>query len=266
MKYSKSKQRLGSEIGEMNKSRIARDFYRKVFNENLINLQDGDARKEIVNQFFDDPVNKKAGWHKTKDRRFFRLAFSKVAKENNFNPMSVGVTPEPHRSKTQKGTTQINVKTKQKNVPPLHETITTEQLKEQGKSPLPIPQTPTLQGQEAQAVYYSAQSVGQIFETLFNLFSTRLDVSPLNQNERIALGESWSPIFNEYFSGQSKWVMPIIITAPIVLQRVAEFAKAKKEKQLKEQYGIEDPAPAKEPAKPKQKSKWDNLDFGKTKS
>ena len=265
MKYSKSKQRVESEIGEMNKSRIARDFYRKVFNDNLINLQDGDARKEIVNQFFADPVNKKAGWHSTKDRRFFRMAFLKISKENNFNPMSVGVTPEVHRSKTQKGTTQINVKTKQKNVPPLHETITTEQLKEQGKSPLPIPQTPTLQGQEAQAVYYSAQSVGQIFETLFNLFSTRLDVSPLNQNERIALGEAWSPIFNEYFSGQSKWVMPVIITAPIVLQRVAEFAKAKKEKQLKEQYGMEDIPPTKEPAKPKPKSKWDNLEFGKTK-
>jgi len=250
----------------MNKSRIARDFYRKVFNDNLINLQDGDSRKEIVNQFFADPVNKKAGWHSTKDRRFFRMAFLKISKENNFNPMSVGVTPEVHRSKTQKGTTQINVKTKQKNVPPLHETITTEQLKEQGKSPLPIPQTPTLQGQEAQAVYYSAQSVGQIFETLFNLFSTRLDVSSLNQNERIALGEAWSPIFNEYFSGQSKWVMPVIITAPIVLQRVAEFAKAKKEKQLKEQYGMEDIPPTKEPAKPKTKSKWDNLDFGKTKS
>ena len=89
--YSKSKQRLGSEIGELNKSRIARDFYRKVFNDNLINLQDGDARKEIVRSIFRlDPENKKAGWHKTKDRRFFRLAFSKVAKENNFNPMSVG--------------------------------------------------------------------------------------------------------------------------------------------------------------------------------
>ena len=233
----------------------------------MINLEDGDARKEIVNQFFDDPVNKKAGWHKTKDRRFFRLAFSKVAKENNFNPMSIGVTPEPHRSKTQKGTTQINVKTKQKNVPPLHETITTEQLKEQGKSPLPIPPTSQLQQQQAQAVYYSAQSVGQIFETFFNIFSTRLEISPLNQNERIALGEAWSPIFNEYFQGQSKWVMPVIITAPIVLQRVAEFAKAKKEKELKEKYGMDETETKQPPpVKPKPKSKWDNMDFGKTKS
>ena len=261
----KLKQRVESEIGELNKSRIARDFYRKIFNDNLINLQDSDARKEIVDQFFDNPENKKAGWHKTKDRRFFRLAFSKVAKENNFNPLAVGVTPEPHRSKTQKGTTKFNVKTKQKNPPPLKEEVTTEQLKEQGKSPLPIPATPGLQQQQAQATYYSAQSVGQIFETFFNIFSSRLEISPLNQNERIALGEAWSPIFNEYFSGQSKWVMPVIITAPIVLQRVAEFAKAKKERELKEKYGMEDaPPPPKEPAKPKPASKWDKMDFGKT--
>ena len=261
----KLKQRVESEIGELNKSRIARDFYRKIFNDNLINLQDSDARKEIVDQFFDNPENKKAGWHKTKDRRFFRLAFSKVAKENNFNPLAVGVTPEPHRSKTQKGTTKFNVKTKQKNPPPLKEEVTTEQLKEQGKSPLPIPATPGLQQQQAQATYYSAQSVGQIFETFFNIFSSRLEISPLNQNERIALGEAWAPIFNEYFSGQSKWVMPVIITAPIVLQRVAEFAKAKKERELKEKYGMEDPPPpTKEPAKPKPASKWDKMDFGKT--
>ena len=259
---------MESEVEKLNKSRIARDFYRKIFNDNLINLQDGDARKEIVDQFFDLPENKKAGWHKTKDRRFFRLAFSKVAKENNFNPMSVGVVPEPHRSKTQKGTTKFNVKTKQKNPPPLKEEITTEQLKQQGKSPLPLPATPALQQQQAQAVYYSAQSVGQIFETFFNIFSSRLEISPLNQNERIALGEAWAPIFNEYFSGQSKWVMPVIITAPIVLQRVAEFAKAKKERELKEKYGMDDapPPPTKEPAKPKPASKWDKMDFGKTNS
>ena len=36
----------------MNKSRVARDLWRKVFNDNLINLQDSDARKEIVNQLY----------------------------------------------------------------------------------------------------------------------------------------------------------------------------------------------------------------------
>ena len=96
----------------MNKSRVARDLYRKVFNDNLINLSDGDARKQIVREFLNDPVNKKAGWHQ-KDARFFRLAFQKVAKENNFNVMSINMTPTPSRSKTQKGTMNINVKSKQ---------------------------------------------------------------------------------------------------------------------------------------------------------
>ena len=242
----------------MNKSRIARDFYRKVFNDNLINLSDGDARKEIVNQFFDDPVNKKAGWHKTKDRRFFRLAFSRVAKENNFNPLSVGVTPTPSRAKTQKGTTQFNIKSKVKNPPPLQETPTTEQLKKDGKSPQPIPSTPILQQQQDQAAYYSAQSVGQICETIFNIAFTRMGVDPITQNERIALGESWSPIFNKYLSGHNEMIMPILITIPIVLARLAQAAKLKKEKELKDQYGI-DP---KKPEPIKKKSAWENMSHG----
>ena len=97
----------------MNKSRVARDLWRKVFNDNLINLSDGDARKQVVSEFLADPVNKKAGW-KSKDARFFRLGFQKVAKENNFNVMNVGVTPTPSRSKTQKGTMNINVKSNKK--------------------------------------------------------------------------------------------------------------------------------------------------------
>jgi hypothetical protein len=85
----------------MNKSRVARDLWRKVFNDNLIDLKDSDARKQVVREFLDDPVNKKAGW-KSKDARFFRLGFNKVAKENNFNVMNVGVTPTPSRSKTKR--------------------------------------------------------------------------------------------------------------------------------------------------------------------
>ena len=34
----------------MNKSREARDLWRKVFNDNLINLSDGDARKGVPQQ------------------------------------------------------------------------------------------------------------------------------------------------------------------------------------------------------------------------
>jgi len=243
----------------LNKSRIARDFYRKVFNDNLINLQDGDARKEIVDQFFNDPVNKKAGWHRTKDRRFFRLAFSKVAKENNFNPLSVGVTPTPARSKTQKGTTQFNVKSRLKNPPPLQESLTTDQIKKDGKAPMPIPSTPILQQQQDQASYYSAQSVGQICETIFNIAFTRMGADPISQNERIALGEAWSPIFNKYLSGHNEMIMPVLITAPIILSRLAQMAKLKKEKELKERYGLKD-----KPKEEKRKSNWSDLSFGKT--
>jgi len=78
----------------MNKSRVARDLWRKVFNDNLINLSDGDARKGVVRDFLNDPINKKAGW-KSKDARFFRLGFQKVAKENNYNVMSIGVHQLP---------------------------------------------------------------------------------------------------------------------------------------------------------------------------
>ena len=97
----------------MNKSRVARDLWRKVFNDNLINLSDSDARKQVVREFLADPVNKKAGW-KSKDARFMRLGFQKVAKENNVNVMNLGLQPTPSRSKTNKGTMNINVKTKQK--------------------------------------------------------------------------------------------------------------------------------------------------------
>jgi hypothetical protein len=83
----------------------------------------------------------------------------------------------------------INVKSKQKNPSPMTESIKppTEEEKKFGA----LPQTPQLeQNQQAQATYYSAQSVGQIFETIFNIFSTRLGCTPLSQNERIALGEA----------------------------------------------------------------------------
>ena len=124
----------------MNKSRVARNLWRKVFNDNLINLSDGDARKQVVRDFLNDPVNKKSGW-KSKDARFFRLGFQKVAKENNFNVMNVGVTPTPSRSKTNKGSMNINVKSKQKNPPQMG-----EQLKkpEEGKGLGALPTTPQL--------------------------------------------------------------------------------------------------------------------------
>lgn len=245
----------------MNKSRVSRDLWRKVFNDNIINLSDGDARKQVVKDFLDDPVNKKAGW-KSKDARFFRLGFQKVAKENNFNVMNIGVTPTPSRSQTNKGTMNINVKTKQKNPAPMAESIKppTDQEKKFGR---PIPTTPQLEEQQAQAVQYSTQSVGQIFETLFNIFSTRFKCSPLSQNERIALGEAWAPIFNEYFTGHSLWVMPVVISAPIMLSRLAEIQKMKKEREIKERYGM-DAVPKEQ--QPKKKSAWENMSHGENKT
>ena len=245
----------------MNKSRVARDLWRKVFNDNLIDLKDSDARKQVVSEFLNDPVNIKAGWKK-KDARFMRLGFQKVAKENNFNVMNIGVTPTPSRSKTQKGSMSINVKTKQKNPPPMGEAIKppTEEQKKFGA----LPQTPQLEGQQAQATYYTAQSVGQIFETIVNIISARTGCTPLSQNERIALGEAWLPIFTEYFSGEnSKWVMVAIITIPIALRILSEIQQKKKEKELKEKYGM-DEVPQKEI--PKKKSAWENMSHGENKA
>ena len=75
-----------------------------------------------MREFLNDPVNKKSGW-KSKDARFFRLGFNTVAKENNFNPLSVGVTPTPARSKTTKGSMHLNVKSNEKKVPPIVEEL-----------------------------------------------------------------------------------------------------------------------------------------------
>ena len=245
----------------MNKSRVARDLWRKVFNDNLINLSDSDARKQVVKEFLNDPVNKKSGW-KSKDARFFRLGFQKVAKENNFNVMNIGVTPTPSRSKTNKGSMNINVKSKQKNPPPMGEAIKppTEEQKKFGA----LPQTPQLENQQAQATYYTAQSVGQIFETIVNIISARTGCTPLSQNERIALGEAWMPIFVEYFSGEnSKWVMVAVITIPIALRILSEIQQKKKEKELKEKYGM-DEVPKEQ--LPKKKSAWENMSHGENKA
>ena len=66
-------------------------------------------------------------------------------------------------------------------------------------------------------------------------------------------------MFNEYFAGNSIWVMPIIVSAPIVLTRFAEIQKIKKEQEIKERYGIDEI-----PKEPKQtkKSSWENMSHG----
>ena len=135
----------------MNKSRVARDLWRKVFNDNLIDIRDADARKQVVSEFLADPVNKKEGW-KSKDARFFRLGLQSVAKENNINLLNAGITPTPIRNKTHKGNLNLNVKSKQKKIPEM-KAVTSEETKEKPKFGA-LPQTPQLQGQQAQAVYY----------------------------------------------------------------------------------------------------------------
>lgn len=100
----------------MNKSRVARDLWRKVFNDNLIDIRDADARKQVVSEFLADPINRKEGW-KSKDARFFRLGLQSVAKEQNINLLNAGITPTPIRNKTQKGNLNLNVKSKQKKMP-----------------------------------------------------------------------------------------------------------------------------------------------------
>ena len=84
------------------------------FNENLIDLNNSDARKKVVNDFFADPINKKAGWHPTKDRRQFRLAFNKVARENKLNMHDIGMKPEAITAKSTKGSMNISAKTDEK--------------------------------------------------------------------------------------------------------------------------------------------------------
>ena len=242
---------------KLNKSRVCRDFWRKVFNDDLINLQDSDARKEIVDQFFAEPANK--GWNRTKDKRFMRSAFAKVAKENNFNVMSIGVTPTPSRSKTQKGSTQFNVKSKEKQVPPTITAPTQEQLKnDKGKLNIPTQQQIT-QGQMAQASVYTSQTVGQMFAVPLNLLFTRLGASPLTQQEIVALGEAWLPVANMYLTGNSIFVMPVLITVPILLQRLAEVKLKKKETEIKEKYKVDDqPEPVEKPTS----NKWSDMSHG----
>ena len=57
--------------------------------------------------------------------------------------------------------------------------------------------------------------------------------------------------------------MVAIITLPIVLQRVAEVSKLKKEKELKEKYGM-DEIPKEEPVR--KKSAWEDMSHGKEKT
>ena len=87
----------------MNKSAVAREFWRKIFNENVIDLRNGDARKSVVSDFLNDPQNQKDGWNNTSDKRFFRAALDKIMRENGKSTSSIGIKPEPKRSSSKAG-------------------------------------------------------------------------------------------------------------------------------------------------------------------
>ena len=89
----------------LNKSKIAREFWRDIIDNNKIDLSNSDARKSVVNEFLNNPENK--GW-RTADKRFFRLAFDKVSREFGKTTAQYGVKPEPKRTKKQSGTMNYN--------------------------------------------------------------------------------------------------------------------------------------------------------------
>ena len=86
----------------MNKSQLSRDFWRKIFDENKIDLRNSDQRNAAVNSFLADPQNKKAGW-KQADKRFFRLSLDKIFRERGISAHSKGIKPIPQQSQKNHG-------------------------------------------------------------------------------------------------------------------------------------------------------------------
>ena len=234
---------------KINKSKVAREFWRKIFKDNLIDLRNSDARKSVVADF----ISQNQGWNAATDKRFFRLAFDKVSREFGTSTSKFGVKPEPSRVKKTVGTMGINVKSDEKKVHPLFQ----QKEKEQPQKNPNIPTAQQLNQQQEQAVNYSAQSIASIFDTMFNIFCSRYPMcDKLSEGEKATLGDAWLPIFNEYFQTGSKWVLPAIVTLPIILVRFAQYNAAKKEKDLKKKYDIPETEPTPE------KSKWSDMQFG----
>ena len=225
----------------MNKSQISRDFWRRIFDDNKIDLRNSDQRNAAVNEFLANPENIKAGWKKS-DRRFFRLSLDKIMRERGISAHSKGIKPIPQTNQKQSGSMRMNIKTDEKKVHEQAKTITSEQLAETG--------TEAQQQQNelvTQAAYYTAENVAIVFDTMFNLLHARYpECSKLTFEEKRNLGESWRPIFDKYLSDKGGiWVMPILALVPVLLQRVAEMNAAKKEREMKEDFGIDDKDPEK---------------------
>ena len=229
----------------LNKSKIAREFWRDIIDNNKIDLSNSDARKEAVNQFLKNPENK--GW-KAADRRFFRLGFDKICKEKGISPASFGIKPEPKRIKTKTGQMNFNIKTDEKKVHPLLQKEDQEENKDQPKEPKEkqhdVKTAQQLTEQQAAAIY-TGDSVAGIFDMMFNILHSRFpECSPLTPQEKRALGEAWYPLFNEYLAGTGgKWIMPIVVTAPICIVRFSEFQRKKKESEIEDEILKDMPQP-----------------------
>jgi len=215
----------------MNKSQLSRDFWRRIFDDNKIDLRNADQRNAAVNAFLADPQNKKAGW-KQADKRFFRLSLDKIFRERGIDSHSKGVKPIAQQSQKTAGAFKMNIKTDEKKTQgaPQTKPITTQELEQTGQESSATP--------EQQAAYYTAENVAIVFDTMFNLLHARFpECSKLSFEEKRNLGESWRPIFDKYLSDKGGiWIMPILATAPVLLVRAAEINTAKKAEEMKKDY------------------------------
>jgi len=216
----------------MNKSQISRDFWRRIFDDNKIDLRNSDKRNAAVNEFLANPENIKAGWKKS-DRRFFRLSLDKIFRERGISSHSKNIKPITQTAQKQAGSMRMNIKTDEKKV---HTTqakpITTQELQQSG-------QEAKQQGApEQQAAYYTAENVAVIFDTMFNLLHARYPAcSKLSPDEKSNIGESWRPIFDKYLADKGGiWIAPILATVPILLVRVAEYNRELKSDEMKKDF------------------------------
>lgn len=118
-------------LGFLNKSQISRDFWRRIFDENKIDLRNSDQRNAAVNEFLANPENKKAGW-KQADKRFFRLSLDKIMRERGISAHSKGIKPIPQTNQKQSGSMRMNIKTDEKKVHEQPKTVTSQELAETG--------------------------------------------------------------------------------------------------------------------------------------
>ena len=215
----------------MNKSALARDFWRKIFDENKIDLRNSDKRNAAVNDFLANPENKKAGW-KQADKRFFRLSLDKIFRERGISSHKANIKPISQTTQKQAGSMRMNIKTDEKKV---HETkpkpITTQELQDTGQESAP-------QTEPEQAAYYTAENVAVVFDTMFNLLHTRYPAcSKLSLEEKRNIGESCRPIFDKYLADKGGiWIAPILATVPILLVRVAEYNRELKADEMKKDF------------------------------